>query len=341
MKKLILILLFVCASLSTLSKERALLVGIGTYPNGSGWQKISSVNDVVLLKDVMPKDYIVTTLVDDAATHKGIIQAIEGLIAESSPGDIVLIHFSCHGQQVVAINKTDEPDHLDEALVPYDALQKKSASYHGECHLLDDEIGELMTRLRLKVGENGLVVVTIDACFSDSMYKGKAKPCTPQRGGAGIFGADSLSAASLTMIDKKRKTLDSVSVTVIKGASDILFLSACKSYQRNFEIIEDGKGYGPLSYSMYIGFRQKTLGIKDVGDWLSCVLSQMGQIAFTQTPQVRTTLHITPPQSPTSSPTQSYCDTQVIYLAAFFVLAIILLIIVLLIWKKKPRKNRR
>lgn len=343
MKKLILILsFFICFALSLSSKERVLLVGIGDYPQESGWRKISSENDVELLKGVLPKEAVITTLVNQAATHEGIIRAIRNLIDTSQPGDTVLIHFSCHGQQMLMEGINDEPDYLDEALVPYDAFMKKSSNYHGENHLKDDELGEHLTNLRKKVGPSGLVVVTIDACYSDSMDRGDShSDDVIYRGGGGIFGSNEISDDSLAVIEKNRKKLDTTEIPRIKGASNILILSACKSFQKNREIKEKGIGYGSLSYAVYIGFIKNPFTNVDIKDWLNCVKTEMSNIAYTQTPQVRTTLDISN-LHPNANPEIEHQDNTftLYYIIAAIIAFILITIVLLFLWKKSSRKNR-
>lgn len=343
MKKHILILsFFICFALSLSSKERVLLVGIGDYPPVSGWQIISSKNDVELLKGVLPKEAIITTLVNQAATHEGIIQAIGNLIDASQPGDTVLIHFSCHGQQMLMEGMNDEPDYLDESLVPYDAFMKKSSNYHGENHLKDDELGEYLTNLRKKVGSSGLVIVTLDACYSDSMNRdAKNDSQTKYRGGADIFGANSITKEELEEIVRNRKTSDSLEIEKFEDAADIVMLSACKSYQRNMETVQGGTGYGSLSYAMYIGFNTYPLNRGDIKAWLDCVLKEMNNLAFTQTPQVRSTLPIElPPVTPPSS--QSSPSPTFNTLVGIIIAVIVLVIVVsFLLWKMSTRKSHR
>ena len=67
-------------------------------------------------------------------------------------------------------------DGFDEALVPYDASSFYTKDkYKGENHLIDDELGQLLHRLRQKVGNTGDIIVTIDACHSGTATRGLGK----------------------------------------------------------------------------------------------------------------------------------------------------------------------
>ena len=149
MKQIILILaLFLALPLSGDAKKRALLVGISKYrANGrTAWGNIHGKEDVDSLAPALTKKgFAVTTLVNEQATYQGIVSSLKGLISETQKGDIVFIHFSCHGQPVedglLKGYPKDEKDGYDEAIVPIDAGKVYSPNgYKGEKHLIDDKL---------------------------------------------------------------------------------------------------------------------------------------------------------------------------------------------------------
>lgn len=99
-------------------------MGISKYDTaltGYQWNNINGANDVKLLAPILKaKGFKVTTLSDEKATHKNIIEGINKLIATSRKGDIIYFHFSGHGQPVEDISG-DEVDGWDEAIIPVDA----------------------------------------------------------------------------------------------------------------------------------------------------------------------------------------------------------------------------
>ena len=206
MKYLTLILLLFLGTTVAMAQNKALLIGVGSYEPSTGWKSIGSCNDVDILKQSLPTSFRITTLTNEKATYKNIV-----MITNCKQGDTVLIHFSGHGQQMLTDDE-NEPDCLDEALVPYDAPMLKSKTYNGERHLADNQVGVFIENLRKKVGENGLVVVSIDACFSDSMNRdGDDDSCNDTigyRGGADFFGSNTISQDSINSIYNKRKILD-------------------------------------------------------------------------------------------------------------------------------------
>jgi len=173
-------------------KKLALIVAIGNYPTKNGWSSLASANDISLVKVALQnhgfaeKDILVVK--DKEATKKEIIEAFEHhLLNQADQNDIVVFHYSGHGQQIPD-NNQDEADGLDEALVAYNApMRFIKGKYEGENHLRDDEIGDLLQQLRQKLGPDGNVLVTIDACYSGtatrdglSRIRGSVKPLAPE-----------------------------------------------------------------------------------------------------------------------------------------------------------------
>ena len=134
----------------TAAEKYALIIAIGDYDTKTGWSKISSANDVPLIKNALLKQSFnesnFTVLMNFYATKSGIENAFKVLINKLKKGDIVVVHYSGHGQQIFDDNG-DEVDGLDEALVPVDAWANYNAKYKGENHLRDDEIQKIITGL--------------------------------------------------------------------------------------------------------------------------------------------------------------------------------------------------
>lgn len=340
MKKFLLLCVCIMQCLSSFSEKRALLIGVGHYPKGSGWQEISSANDMCLLKEML-SSYDLQVLLDKDATHENIKKSIIQLCNKTHEGDTILIHFSCHGQQMLPLNDDNEIDNLDEALVPYDAYSTQTQTYDGRNHLRDDEMEGFLSSIRKAAGANGLVLLTIDACFSDSMDKGSKKDKTKYRGGANIFGANNLSSEKLQYLLDHRTVEETETPLKKQGVADILILSACKSFQRNREVIIEGKGYGSLSYAMYSSY--KNFGMNDLHRWLDGIYNEMQEIAFTQTPKVRTTLEYSFPikkksikEAPVESEEEASEDLNP---KTIVILSIVGLLILALIWMRLRNKS--
>ena len=252
MYRLFLILVFATAlpHIGNAQRKRAFIVGISNYRNNGYkvWNNIHGAEDVQLLTpELQKKGFKVQSLINEAATYKGIATALNCFTTASKKGDIVYIHFSCHGQPVedgLKGDEIDESDHWDEAIVPIDAGKEYNANgYKGEKHLIDDELNKYLTILRKKIGPSGRLFVAIDACHAGTISRNGIE--TTRGTNEGLTKKEG---------NKYNPPTNNVKHYTIKKAPDmapVLFLEACQSRERNSEIIIKGKEYGSLSYNIW------------------------------------------------------------------------------------------
>jgi hypothetical protein len=242
-------ILIFCAAEIQAQNKKALLIGISNYNNSSTkqedkWDNIHGANDIKLLTPTLKRlGFHVSQLKDENATAMKIRTALSTLSTSCTPGDIVYLHFSCHGQPVEDLNG-DETDGWDEAVIPYDAHKRYQKDlYTGENHIIDDELNKFFKIIRTKIGTNGFVYVVIDACHAGSSYRGgEENDSTFTRGTNRGFSASG--KIFVPKIDRRSK----IKVEKLKGMSDICLIEACRSYQVNNEIKEAGEYYGSLSF---------------------------------------------------------------------------------------------
>jgi hypothetical protein len=226
-------------------EKRALIVAISNYPVHSGWHEIHADKDADLLDSTLtrlgfPKKNIVI-LKDSIATKKRIVNEMKTMRLKARKGDTVVIHFSCHGQLMEDFNG-DEPDGLDEALIPYDAqLWYSAGKYEGENHLCDDEIDSLLLPLRERLGEKGSLLLSLDACHSQSGNRGYDDDEAVVRGTAAVF------ARTSGYRGKLESEAPNPPLVQKHGLAPITVLSACKSNENNYEYENT---YGLLTYSL-------------------------------------------------------------------------------------------
>lgn len=161
------------------AEKHALIIAIGDYPEESRWPDISSRNDVAHVEAALLQLGFVTSdisyLYDADATKAGIEQEFSKLLARVNTGDIVYIHYSGHGQQVLD-DDGDEIDQLDEAIVPYDSpMLFDEGVYEGQRLLRDDHISTLTSALRKKIGPTGQLILVMDSCHSGTGTRGMGK----------------------------------------------------------------------------------------------------------------------------------------------------------------------
>ena len=262
--------LSLCAFSAQSQTRRALLIGISEYtthtqPSDDVWANIHGANDVELLSQTLNKqDFKIKKLTNKAATAHQIRKEFARFITSCRPGDIVYLHFSCHGQPVEDLNG-DEEDGWDEAIIPVDAQKVyQKGKYIGENHIIDDELNEYLRSIRTKVGKKGFVYVVIDACHAGSSYRGdEEEDSIIIRGTNRVFTSTGKQFAP--KIDKRGK------IRVEKSASmaNICILEACRSYQVNSEIREGGVYYGSLSF--YVNKVLQSTSLSSDRSWIDKV----------------------------------------------------------------------
>ena len=239
-----LILLFSCINMEGQTK-RAFLVGISNYDQNTenAWCLIHGANDVELLSPTLKRQgFKINKLCNKAATANKIRKNLASLASSCRAGDIVYIHFSCHGQPVEDLDG-DEDDGWDEAIVPYDAQKVyQKGIYTGENHIIDDELNDYLRSIRTKVGPKGFVYMTIDACHAGSSYRGEEEDRIIVRGTNRGFTPSGKPFAP--KIDKR----GNIKIEKSPEMANICVLEACRSYQVNSEIREKGIYYGSLSF---------------------------------------------------------------------------------------------
>lgn len=163
---LLLTMLLTCFLPAGAKTRRAVVIGLGEQQDKS-WAKINGDKDVPLVVSMLKANGFsdVVSLTNAKATKAGIVGAFNSLIARAGRGDVVYIQFSGHGQMMTDLSG-DEADGLDEAWIPYDAYLKYGPRDRGEKHLSDDEVARYLTRLRSKIGAEGVIAVVVDACHS-------------------------------------------------------------------------------------------------------------------------------------------------------------------------------
>lgn len=232
-------------------EKRALLIGISDYPSVKGhpdleWSDIHGANDVAEITPTLERQgFKMTLLTNSKATAANIRKAFQQLESSVKAGDLVYIHFSGHGQAVEDKNG-DEADGWDEAIIPYDARMKfMKGVYEGENHILDDELETYFTTIRNKLGKTGYLYVVLDACHMGGASRGDEE----EEEEVFIRGTDKGFSPSGKRYIPKIDRRGNMKVNSASGnQSGICILEACRAYQTNAEIKQNGKYYGPLTY---------------------------------------------------------------------------------------------
>lgn len=261
------------------STKRALIVAIGNYPEVTGWKSISSLNDVGLIQGALSKQGFtdIRTIKDGEATKAGIVKALNELKSRCLPGDIVVVHFSSHGQQIKDDNR-DEIDGYDEAIVAYGAPAVYDAGYEGENHLRDEELGEKLDDIRQQIGKDGDVLVLVDACHSGTATRGEGKT----RGGVPAFAPPGYKSEK---VDKDEVGLFEKNNPASRGneaaMAPMVVISAARADELNYEY----DGYGSLSVAFTRSFENLSSEYS-YRSLFSKIVKEMSIIAPKQNPAI-------------------------------------------------------
>ncbi len=129
------------------------------------------MNDVAAMREGLiaiygfdPRDIV--TLTDERATRLAIKTALEAhLLDKSGKGDVAFFAFSGHGAQVPN-SRSDEPDKLDESIVPAD-------SRLGADDIRDKELRRIFNAI---LDRGARLSVVLDTCHSGSGYRSGDSP---------------------------------------------------------------------------------------------------------------------------------------------------------------------
>lgn len=231
-KVLTLVLLCLASSVHAQVK-RSLIIGIGEYKDPA-WTRINADNDIEYISKILNfyKFKELTVLRNSQATKQAIIQEFDSLIDRCGKGDVVYVQFSGHGQRMLDLNG-DEDDGFDESWVPYDAYYECCMEDSGDKHLVDDEIYQMLTGLREKIGETGQILVVVDACYSGDSTRspGEGQSDYVYRGARDAFVPTTKVSFDPTIVE------------------DWVWVSACEDFQVNCEVRKPQ--VGKLTYCLY------------------------------------------------------------------------------------------
>lgn len=149
-----------------MSTRHALVVGINGYPGGNTLN--GCLNDADAMQSLLRlRGYEVVTLVDDMAKAQTIESTLRALLNDlHGPGDALVFSYSGHGAQVRDLDG-DEPDALDETLVPIDFAWDRPSTW-----FTDDRLHGV-----LKNAAPGVTVLcNFDSCHAGTMLRDAPAP---------------------------------------------------------------------------------------------------------------------------------------------------------------------
>jgi hypothetical protein len=244
MKKLVFALALSFCFQFIYAEKYALIIAVGDYPKKTGWRSISSVNDVPLIEQSLLNQGFnennINVLINEQATFAGITTALNDLLKKVNNDDIVVIHYSGHGQQIFDDEDDEEIDGKDEALVPYDAWVRYTHNYKGENHLRDDDLGNYITMFRNTLGGDGQLLLLLDSCHSGSSTRGGKS-----RGSEAVFAPEGWTPNIKEGENKGSDMTEDSKEKLSDNPAPFVLISGASANELNYEY----KGQGSLSYA--------------------------------------------------------------------------------------------
>lgn len=241
--------------------KRALLIGINQYQAVPTLQ--GSVNDVETMRELLVSRFgflqqNVTTLLDQSATRAGILSALRQLVNDAGPDDSVYVHYSGHGSQVEDLNG-DEPDGLDETIVPQDGRTP------GVADIVDDELDVIFAQLKTRS-----VVIVLDSCHSGTATR------SPDIRARGI--------PRDMRIDLYREAVPPTRAIVPRMESQYVVLSSAADDEEALDGPIDGRFHGFFTYALSrsIAAASPTASVRELFSGVARELSRL-QAAFGRT----------------------------------------------------------
>jgi hypothetical protein len=270
---LLLVLLYATACRA---EKRALLIGINDYSppdntaspvagpthasdsrfaQGGHWPSLRGPSEDVAAMHVLLResygftDADITVLDEKDATHDGILAAIDKLVADTKPGDLVVFYYSGHGSR--RLDTLSSKNHLDETIVPIDA-------WKGAKDVRDKEMALRFNQI--VYDKHAHLTAIYDSCNSGTMARGVTS--SVQRALAyddrDVAEDKKKDAAIVTEADLTRKPQD--------GDAIILSAAASNEFAQEATYPDDGKVHGAFTRAliMVLKSRAQTLSADDV-----------------------------------------------------------------------------
>ncbi len=276
---IITLMIWVIQGLAQTPRKHALLIGVSEYSRGidedEEWWNLNSKSDIEAIRQILVRKFnfkpteIKSLLTRQQTTRQSILNAFKNLSAKAEAGDIIYLHYSGHGSQVLDDNG-DEIDGLDETLVPSDYKTRQD----GSRNLRDDEIGKFLNELKAKNPAN--VTLIFDSCFSG----------TVTRGGRQLVRGESYRGETAKV--NPTATTESTTGLIPQNslASNFVIISATRSDQTAKETDNDTDGkIGALTYSLIKAFHEAnpTSTYRDIFDKVQTIVAQRVEA---QNPQI-------------------------------------------------------
>ncbi len=257
-------LCILCSAPAALAEDRALIIGIESYPRvrpaPGALRDADDMENFAETRLKFPRPAI-CKLTGAKATEQGIRDTVQNwLINATRPGDRVLLYYSGHGSYLPDDDRDEKDDGWDETIVPYDV------GPHGARMIRDDQFARWIVDL---AGRR--IVMIFDSCHSGTIHRGGTSPVASARY---ILPED-------TVIDQAPKTRDFVEVSdgrisdSLSSQSDVVVISAASAKQTAHAMQDGDRWRGALTKCLLEAYGS---GAPSLGDLESSIKSHIEKL---------------------------------------------------------------
>lgn len=228
--------------------RRALLIGIDHYPKLVAQDLRGCVRDTQAARELLVNELgfaqrDVTHLIDEQATRRGILDALDALAAAAGRDDQVVVYYAGHGSRV-----REQGGGWYESIVPYDSGRGRQP-----CRDIFDH--ELAGWLRGLTDRTGFVTLLFDCCHSGAIVRGPAERCRARGVEADERPVSGPAGRALERGASEPRVL------LAAPSERYVYLGACGEQQKAFEMsAREGSGevvHGVMSYYLLRALRQR------------------------------------------------------------------------------------
>jgi len=296
----------------------ALCIGIDNYRSPSVTNLRGCVNDVKAmaafvkarldLPDANLRMYTANAqggeTADRLASRANLLAGFEWLLEQAQANDQVFIHYSGHGSQAPTVDPNNEPDGLDETIVPCDS-RMAGADGLQVYYVLDKEI---KTYIDLLEAQGAYVTVLLDCCHSGSGTRGEYQKVLTRRTSADER-TRSLNTLEPRTAARLRAQVEAVPQQPTPSGWHIsgghVLLAGCRDEQLSHEYRdpESGAWHGATTYFLLRSLRGAD-GETTWGQVYDSVRTAVNAVYRNQTPQLEGPAHrrifdrLAPPADP-------------------------------------------
>ncbi|MCP4901168.1 MAG: caspase family protein [bacterium] len=216
--------------------KHAVCIGINDY-TGTANDLRGCVNDAEDWAALLSSQYSFETalMLDDQATHDGVLGALADLVDSTGPGDLAAFTYSGHGTWVFDQGEPDESDNRDEALAVFDG------------NIIDDEMRAVLTGVHPEAS----LSIICDSCHSGGVTRAALANALSHARTAEVLNPpvprflppeDDVDALAAFMLPVRKRAF------YPESSMNHVLLTGCNALEYSYDAFFNGRNNGAMSF---------------------------------------------------------------------------------------------